>query len=97
MSITEQEVRKVALLARLEVDEEEISSLKQHFDSILEHFNKLNELDLDDIDPFVMQDARALLRDDKVETWQNREDALTEAPHREGDFFRVPRIVGEEG
>lgn len=97
MSITEQEVRKVALLARLEVDEEEISSLKQHFDSILEHFNMLNELDLDDIDPFVMQDARALLRDDKVETWQNREDALKEAPHREGDFFRVPRIVGEEG
>jgi aspartyl-tRNA(Asn)/glutamyl-tRNA(Gln) amidotransferase subunit C len=97
MSITEQEVRKVALLARLEVDEKEISSLKQHFDSILEHFNMLNELDLDDIDPFVMQDAQALLRDDKVETWQNREDALAEAPHREGDFFRVPRIVGEEG
>lgn len=97
MAISEQEVRKVALLARLEVDEEEVRSLANHFDSILEHFNKLNELDLDNIDPFAMDDAKALLREDRTEKWELREDVLNEAPHRDGDFFKVPRIIGEEG
>lgn len=97
MAISEQEVRKVALLARLEVDEEEVRSLALHFDSILEHFSKLNELDLANIDPFVMDETRTPLREDMVEKWEFREDALKEAPHRDGDFFRVPRIVSEEG
>ncbi len=97
MAISEQEVRKVALLARLEVDEEEVRSLAHHFDSILEHFGKLNELDLDNIDPFVMDETQTPLREDRAEKWELREDALNEASHRDGDFFRVPRIVSEEG
>lgn len=97
MAISEEEVRKVALLARLEINEAEVQSMAHHFDSIMEHFNRLKELDLEDVDPFVVEDSGAPLREDEVAEWGHREDVLSQAPDRHGDFFRVPRIVGEEG
>ncbi len=97
MAVTEHDVRHVANLARLEVTDEELPALMRHFDGILAHFHRLNGLDLDDVDPF---DAAAWeltpWRTDEAIEAGVREEALSEAPGRRGDFFRVPRILEEE-
>lgn len=98
MSISKEEVRRVAMLARLEVDENEIDSMTEHFSSILEYFNALQKLDLEGIDPFVMEGVEGTpWRDDVTLQWNDRSAALSGSPCSDGDFFRVPRILGEEG
>ncbi len=97
MAISEEEVKRVAMLARLEIDGTEASSMAHHFDGILEHFNRLQELDLEGINPFVMEGIEGTpLREDVVRPWDNRDEALRQAPDSDGDFFRVPSILGEE-
>ena len=97
MAVTERDVRHVAQLARLGVKDAELPSLMRHFDGILAHFHRLNELDLSEIDPF---DAAAWeltpWRADEAVDAGIRDEALREAPERKGDFFRVPRILEED-
>jgi aspartyl-tRNA(Asn)/glutamyl-tRNA(Gln) amidotransferase subunit C len=97
LAISKEEVKRVAMLARLDIDENELESMAGHFNSIIEHFNRLQALDLEGINPFVTEDTEGTpLREDVVREWRKRDIALKEAPDAEGDFFRVPRIMGEE-
>ena len=95
MKVNEAEVRHVASLAKIRVEEREIGPLVEHFRRIGEHFLKLESLDVQDTDPFgLLEDAPAPLREDEARNWEGREAVLEGAPRREGDFFRVPRIGG---
>lgn len=97
MAISEDEVRHIARLVRLEVDEAELPGLAHHFNGILGHFQRLQEVDVDQVDDSFVEGAEITpWRKDEVVRWENREKALGQAPDREGDFFKVPRIVGED-
>jgi aspartyl/glutamyl-tRNA(Asn/Gln) amidotransferase C subunit len=97
MAVTKDQIRHIAVLARLYVDDEETEALGRHLNGILEHFERLRGLGLDDIDPFSRDDLDVTpWREDKPRSWAGREEALDEAPRREGDFFRVPRILEDE-
>ena len=97
MAVSEDEVRHIARLVRLEVDDSELSGMARHFNDILGHFERLQEVNIDDVDDSFIEGAEITpWRTDEVHPWQNREKALGQAPERDGDFFRVPRIVGEE-
>lgn len=97
MAISEEEVRHIARLVRLEVDDSELAGMARHFNGILGHFERLQEVNVDDVDDSFIEGAEITpWRADEVRTWQNREKALGQAPERDGDFFRVPRIVGED-
>lgn len=94
MAVSKEEVRHIALLARLHVKEEETESLQRHLNGILEHFGRLKGLDLQNVDPFAREDLDATpWREDRVVRWDGREEALSQAPRREGNYFRVPRIL----
>ncbi len=94
--VTEAEVRHIARLIRLEVAEEEVGQMQKHFNEILEHFHSLGQVDLTGIDPFNPEEERSCpLREDEVRFWGNRNAAIAAAPMSDGDFFRVPRIIGE--
>ncbi len=95
--LSKEEVLKIGKLARLEIAAEELDSLSEHFNGILDYFSKLEELDLSAVDPFTMEDTRPIrLRDDEVEENDRREAILNQSPSREGDFIRVPRIGGDK-
>ena len=95
--LTNEEVMKVGKLARLEIAPDELDSLALHFNSILDYFSKLEELDLSAVDPFTMEDAQPMrLREDEVRTYDNREGILEQSPSRDGDFIRVPKIGGDK-
>ncbi len=92
--ITADDVRKVAHLARLAIDESEVPALTSQLDSILDYVNQLSELDVTDVAPTTRAiEVSNVTRPDVLETSVNREELLAIAPDREDDFFRVPKII----
>lgn len=94
VKITRQEVEHVALLARLELTEEEVVTYTEQLNSILDYAAMLDNLNTEEILPT----AHALplhnvLREDQVHPSLEREKVLANAPEAEEGFFKVPRIV----
>ena len=97
MKITEQEVRRVAELANLALTEDEIVRMTQDMDGILEHMEKLKELDTSNVQPMsqVLYDSEetATLRADVERKPLGNADALANAPVSGQGYFKVPRVI----
>jgi len=95
MPIDAKVVHEVAALSRLRVDPSEEGRLVTELKSILSYVEQLQALDVSGIEPTSQVGAgvKTPLREDRVEPCDIREDALAEAPDRDGDYFRVPRVV----
>jgi len=89
-----EEVKKVAHLARLALTEDETDAFTGQLAQILDYVEQLNELDTENVAPTAHAiDMRNVTRPDDLENYEHREDLLDAAPEREGDFFRVPKIL----
>jgi aspartyl-tRNA(Asn)/glutamyl-tRNA(Gln) amidotransferase subunit C len=94
MAIGRDEVRRVALLARLSLSDAEEQALTEQLGHILDHFQRLNELDTEDVEPTAHVVAtETLFRDDVVRNRPAMEQWLANAPGRDGRFFKVPKII----
>lgn len=94
MRISREEVQRVALLARLALSAEEETELVEHFDNVLSYMEKLNELNTDDVRPLAHAvEVSAPLREDQVTNQDHTEALLQNAPERQADFFKVPKII----
>lgn len=94
--ISKEDVRYVARLARLNVSEEETETFTLQLNSILSYMDKLNELDTSHVEPTShVIDVCNAFREDTVQESLPQEVALENAPEREGEFFKVPRIIGD--
>lgn len=94
--ISADDVRKVAQLARLALPEEKIATYTTQLERILEYVDHLQAVDTEGVPPTTRAvEVVNVTREDRVEPTPVREDLLNLAPQREGDFFRVPRILGE--
>lgn len=94
MPISREEVRRVALLARLALTGEEEDALVQQLGHILDHFRALNDLDTDHVSPTAHVTAvEAAFRDDAVENEPAVDRWLANAPTRDERFFKVPKII----
>jgi aspartyl-tRNA(Asn)/glutamyl-tRNA(Gln) amidotransferase subunit C len=93
--ITEKEVRYVAGLANLKLDDGEVARFRADLDGILEHMDKLNEVDTAGVEPMaqVLFEQAAGLRDDAIETPLGSEIGLANAPQRGPGYFKVPKVV----
>ena len=92
--ITSNDVRKVAHLARLELQEDQIETYTEQLEQILSYVDQLQEIDTENIPPTTRAvEVVNAMREDIVEVKCSREDILNQAPQREGDFFRVPKIL----
>ena len=94
MKITFDEVRRVALLARLRLTPEEEARLTEQLDHILAYMEKLDELDTSKVPPLnhAVEAANAL-REDKVTNHADAGAVLANAPERDSSFFKVPKII----
>ncbi|MFZ4641370.1 MAG: Asp-tRNA(Asn)/Glu-tRNA(Gln) amidotransferase subunit GatC [Nodosilinea sp.] len=91
-----EQVRKVALLARLALSPEEEQQFTGQLSSILEYVDHLSELDTEAVEPTTRAiDLSNVTRPDHLEPFGDREEMLNCAPDREGDFFKVPKILEE--
>ena len=91
MAINREQLLHVAHLARLELREEEIERLEAQLNDILAAVSKVSELDLADVPPTSHpRDVVNVWDQDEPRPCLSAEDALANAPEREGDFFKVP-------
>ena len=94
MTISIDEVRHIAALARLELTPEEESLFAEQLSTILEHVETLRRIDTEGVPPTAhAADERPHLREDAVRPTGDVEVVLGNAPDRSGDFFRVPKIL----
>ncbi len=94
MKITIDEVKYVANLAKLYVDEAEAQNLTTEMESIINFANMLSEIDTQSIAPtnHAMK-VQNVFREDVVETSYDRSDILKNAPSQEGGCYLVPKVV----
>jgi len=94
MSIDVQTAAKVAKLARIRVEEEDLPALAQEFNAILGFIEQLNELDVDDVEPMTSVTPMALpRREDVVTDGDQQAKVLANAPDAREGFFAVPKVV----
>jgi len=94
MPVSREDVEYVARLARIELTEDEKRTLTSQLSSILDHIEKLNELDIEGVGPtFHVLDVTNVFREDEVRPSLPTEETLKNAPARDGDFFKVPKIL----
>lgn len=94
MSVTEKEVKYIANLARLQFNDDEISELAGDMNKILGYMELLDEVDTSAVEPLdhvIELDSR--FREDKAEDPVSHEDALRNAPDKDSDYFRVPKVI----
>lgn len=96
MSSERIDVRYVAKLARISLTDDEAKRFASELGDLLDHVNALAELDVASV-PATAQvvESRNVTRVDDVRPSLDRETVLSQAPLRQGAFFRVPRIIAE--
>ena len=94
MSITEDEARKVAHLARIAVEDEALPALARELSGILQFMEQLNEVDVEGVEPMVSVTPMRLKRREDVVTTDGMPDKiLANAPDAREGFFAVPKVV----
>ena len=104
MSVSEQDVERVAELANLELRSGEKAAMLRDLNSVLDYFAQLNELDTTSVPPMTQvahqlteaeEDKAAAkhLRADEVAPSLNRQRVLDSAPDTDGVFFKVPKVI----
>ena len=95
MSVSRKDVEHIAELARLKFNDEELESFTNQLNEILTYVDKLNELDTEKIEPLSHPVENSnVFRVDKVKPSVPKEEALKNAPEKDDNFFRVPKVIG---
>lgn len=94
MKIDDQLISRLENLARLQLSTTEKEGLKTDLTNILGMVEKLQELDVEGVEPLVyLNEAINRPREDKISNEVDREAALRNAPDQDGTFFRVPKVI----
>ena len=92
--ITEDQVKKVAELARLKLDNNEVKHHAKQIEKILDYINQLEKIDTNEVPPTTRAiEVINVLRSDANNKFEDRDELLNLAPARENDFFKVPKII----
>ena len=90
------QVRKVAKLSRLDLTEAEIAEFASQLSAILDYMEKINELDTENVQPLAhCLPISNVFREDSVKESLGTEKTLANAPKRDGEFFKVPKILDD--
>ncbi|MGB3625086.1 MAG: Asp-tRNA(Asn)/Glu-tRNA(Gln) amidotransferase subunit GatC [Henriciella sp.] len=94
MSVTKDDVRKVARLSRIAVSEDRLEPLANELTAIMGWIEQLNEVDIEGVEPMTsVVDAKLPLRADVVTDGNIQDQVLANAPRSEDGFFVVPKSV----
>jgi len=94
MSVSPEQVRHIAKLARIAMSEEELERLVPELNNILGWIEQLGEVDTDGVEPLTaVIEQKLRLRDDKVTDGEIREAVLANAPEAQHGFFAVPKVI----
>lgn len=92
--IKKEDVEYLGRLARIELTEGEKKKFEKELGKILEYISKLNEVNTENIEPtYHVLPLKNVFRDDIPESSTSKEEILKNAPDKDDDFFKVPRII----
>lgn len=96
MSISRQDIEKVALLGRLRLTESELATMTAELAQIVGYVDQLAEVNTDDVEPMAHAvEVVNVFRDDVITESLPREEALANAPHRDQRGYLVPAVLGD--
>lgn len=94
--IDQAQVKKVAKLSRLQLSDAEVEEFTGQLSAVLGYMEKLNELDTTNVEPLAhCLPITNVFREDEVKESLGTEKSLANAPQRDGNFFKVPKILDE--
>ena len=94
MSLTPDDVRKVAHLARLELDDSALDKMARQLSAILDYVDQLRQVNTDGVEPLAHPlPVHNVFRDDETGPSLSVDEALANAPDRRGDFYGVPPVL----
>lgn len=97
VEITEDTIKHVAVLSRLEFNEDEIGTVTEQMSSIINMADQLSEVDTDGVAETVqVVDRDTVFREDKPEHWQNRTELMKNVPEQANGFIKVPVIINKD-
>jgi aspartyl-tRNA(Asn)/glutamyl-tRNA(Gln) amidotransferase subunit C len=94
MEVNKETVKKIAHLSRLQFTDQEENQLVGEMNNILSWMEKLNELDTTAVEPLIHMSAELnVVREDIVKDELPHKNALLNAPKKDSDYFRVPKVI----
>ena len=94
MSVTPEDIEKVALLARLSISESELPEVTERFSKVLDLVDELNTINTDGVVPMSNpHDMTQRLRADTVTSHNAREALMASAPAQDSGYFLVPNVI----
>ena len=94
MAIDNNTVDKIAELAKLQFDDSAKEEIKADLNKMLDFVDKLNELDTENVEPLIyMLDEDQVLREDVVKGQVTQQEALKNAPDKDSDYIKVPKVI----
>ena len=94
MEVTDELIKKIATLARLDFPDDQKDQIKKDMQQMIAFIDKLNEIDTTGVEPLLhMSEHINSLREDEVTGSLTREEALLNAPQHDGQFFKVPKVI----
>ncbi len=97
MKIDKELVDKIAHLARLEFQDEQKIKIEEDLNRILSFMESLNEVDTSNIAPLIyLSEEKNVFRKDEIKQDISHEEALKNAPKKDSDYFRVPKVIEQK-
>jgi aspartyl-tRNA(Asn)/glutamyl-tRNA(Gln) amidotransferase subunit C len=97
MNIDRATVERVAALAKLSFSEQEKEKIQAEMNKIVSFFEKLDQVDTEGVEPLIfMTDEVNAFREDNAFTEITKEQALKNAPQKDSDYFKVPKVMERE-
>lgn len=94
MKITDEIVDHIAHLARLRFEGDDKVAIKQDMENILTFMETLQDVDTENVEPLIfMNDEINHLREDVAEVTVSKDEALKNAPKKDSDYFRIPKVL----
>lgn len=97
MKITEETVDHIAHLARLEFEGERKAAIQEDLERIITFMDKLQEVDTENVEPLIFMSSEInRLREDIPARTVTQDQALKNAPQRDSDYFRIPKVLDKD-
>ena len=94
MKVTDDIVKHIAHLARLDFKGEELGAIKGDMEKIIDFVDKLSEIDTENVEPLIFMNEKVnVLREDVPNQTLTKENALANAPKSDSDYFRIPKVL----
>lgn len=96
MKIDKALIDKLAELAKLEFNEDDKNEIQKNLGNILDLVEKLQEVDTEGVEPLIyVNEDKDVFREDKVVNKTTKEEALKNAPSKDSDYFKIPKVISK--